>query len=149
MDLELAAATAPTQVVEVSIHQSSVEQSPAIDAGQAPTMDNVITMPLCAQLITCAHAPPLGVTSNQLLLSIAITPAHLLVTGPSFPPVTQGPISMLPCAPIAFSGVPGMPVVPPAPYSAIQSTTSAVQCHAHGWSATQRRITAYDRHTVV
>ena len=37
VDQELAAATASTQVVEVPIHQSSVEQSPAIDGGPAPT----------------------------------------------------------------------------------------------------------------
>ena len=112
VDLELAAATAPTQVVEVSIHQSSVEESPAIDVGQAPTMDNVITVPLCTQLIASAHAPPLGVTSNQLLLCSASTPAPLVVTGPSFPPVMQGPINMRPGAPIAFSVAPGMPVAP-------------------------------------
>ena len=63
VDLELAAATAPTHVVEVSIHQIWVQESPAIVAGQAPTMDIVTTMPLCTQLITCAHAPPLGVSS--------------------------------------------------------------------------------------
>ena len=58
VDLDLAAATAPTQVF---VHQSSVEESPTIVAGQAPTMDIVTTVPLCAKLITCAHAPPLGV----------------------------------------------------------------------------------------
>ena len=110
-------------------------------------MDNVITMPLCAQLITCAHAPPLGVTSNQLLLSSASTPAHLLVTGPSFPPATQGPISMLPGAPIALSGAPGMPVVPPAPYSAIQSAASTVQHHAQRWSAASAMHSARTPHS--
>ena len=118
VDLELAAATAPTQVVEVSIHQSLVKESPAIVAGQAPTMDIVTTMPLCAQLITCIHAPPLRVTSNQLLLSSTSTTTPLIVAAPSFPPVTQGPISMLPGAPISLSGEPGMPVALPAPYRA-------------------------------
>ena len=45
VDLELDAATAPTQVVEVSINQSSVKESPAIVAGQALTMD-IVTVPL-------------------------------------------------------------------------------------------------------
>ena len=116
MDLDLAAVTAPAQVVEILVNQESVEEPPAIDMGQAPTMDNVIPVPQCAALITCAHAPPLASRSNQLLLSTARTTAPLLVTEPSFPPVTQGPISMLPCMPIAFSGVPGAPVAPPAPY---------------------------------
>ena len=120
VDLELSAATVPTQVVEVSIHQSSVEEFPAIVAGQALTMD-IVTVPLCAQLITCAHAPPLGVTSNQLLLSS--TTAPLLISGPSFLPVTQGPISMLPGTRISFSGVLGMPVALPTPYSAIHSAS--------------------------
>ena len=80
VDLELAAATSSTRVVVVSVHQSSVEESPAIDAGQAPTMDNVITMLLCAQLIIYVHAS-LVVTSNQLLLTSAGTTAPLLVMG--------------------------------------------------------------------
>ena len=79
VDLDLAAVTAPTQVVEVSVHQGLVEEPPAIDVGQAPTMDNVIPAPLCAALITCAHAPPLASTSNQLLLTSAGTAAPLLV----------------------------------------------------------------------
>ena len=54
MDLDLAAVTAPTQVVEVSVHQGSVEEPPAIDAGQTPTIYNMIPVPLCATLITCA-----------------------------------------------------------------------------------------------
>ena len=46
VDLELAAATAPTQVVEVSVHaEGSVEEPPAIKVSQAPTMDNVIPAP--------------------------------------------------------------------------------------------------------
>ena len=81
VDLELAAATAPSQVVEVSIYQGLVEEPPAIVEGQAPIMDVVTTVPLCAQLITSAHAPPLGVTSNQLLLSRTSTTAPLLVAG--------------------------------------------------------------------
>ena len=70
VDLELAAVTDPTQVVEVSVHS--------------------------------VHSP-------------------LLVTGPSFPPRTQGPISMIPGAPIAFSGAPGAAVAKPAQYSTKQS----------------------------
>ena len=46
VDLELAAASAPTEVVEVSIHESSVRE-PAIMTGQAPTLDIVSTVPLC------------------------------------------------------------------------------------------------------
>ena len=129
VDLELAVATAPTQVVQVSIHQSSVKESPAIDAGQAPTMVNVITVPQFAQLITYAHAPPLGITSNQLLLSSASTTAPLLVTGPTFPPVRRGPISMLPGAPIARNASSAARAVqhqtecqsPALPYSAMHS----------------------------
>ena len=81
-------------------------------------LKRAISVPLCAQLITCVHAPPLVITSNQLLLTSAGITAPLLVTGPSFPPVTQGPISMLPGTPIAFSGAPGAPVGLPAPYNA-------------------------------
>ena len=116
--------TAPTQVVEVLVHQGSVEE-PAIDAVLAPTMDNVITVPLCAELLTCAHLPPLASTSNQLLLTSAGTAAPLLVTGPSFPPIMQGPISMLPGTSIASSGAPRAPVAPQsagAPHSATLQT---------------------------
>ena len=63
-------------------------------------------------------ARPLALTSNQLLLTSTSAAAPLLVIGPSFPPRMQGPISMLPGAPIGFSGA---PVAPPAPYSAKQS----------------------------
>ena len=118
VDLDSAAVTAPAQVIEVSV-QGSVEGLPTIDAGQAMTKDNVIPVPLCATLITCANAPPLALTSNQLLLTSTSAATPLLVIGPSFPPRMQGPISMLPGAPIAFSGA---PVAPPAPYHAIQST---------------------------
>ena len=78
---------------------------------RAPTMDIVSTVPICGILISGVHASPLVVTANQ-------TTAPLLVAGPSFPPVTQGQISMLPGAPISLTGAPGMP---PALYSAIQS----------------------------
>ena len=121
VDLHLATVTAPAPVVDVSVHQESVRESTAIEASQAPTMDNVIPAQLCAALITCVHAPSLASTSNQLLLASAGTAAGLFVTGPSFQAVMQGPISMLPAAPIAFSGGPGAPVALPAPYSAIQS----------------------------
>ena len=83
-------------------------------------MDIVTTVPLCAQLITCAYASPLGVTYNQMLVSSASTPAPLFVAGPSFPPVTQGPISMLPGPPISLQWAPGML---PAPYRAIESVS--------------------------
>ena len=51
VDLELAAATAPTEVVTVSVHQSLVEEPPAIVEGQAPTMDIVgmQVLQVCAQ----------------------------------------------------------------------------------------------------
>ena len=134
VDLELAAATAPTQAVEVSIHQSFAEE-PAITTCRAPTMDIVSTVPLCGVLISGAHASPLVVTANQ-------TTAPLLVAGPSFPPVMQGPINMLPGAPISLTGAPGML---PALYSAIQSARAppalynAMQSAAH--SAALQRIT--------
>ena len=79
---------------------------------RAPTMDIVSTVPLCGILISGAHASPLVVTANQ-------TTAPLLIAGPSFPPVTQRQISMLPGAPISLTGAPGMP---PALYSATEST---------------------------
>ena len=60
VDLDSATVTAHSQVIEVSVHQGSVEAPPAIDAGQALTMDNVIPTPQCATLITCAHTPPLA-----------------------------------------------------------------------------------------
>ena len=82
---------------------------------RAPTMDIVSTVPLCGVLISGAHASPLVVTANQ-------TTAPLLVAGPSFPPVTQGQISMLPGASISLTGAPGMP---PALYSAIQSARAS------------------------
>ena len=106
--------TAPAQVIEVSV-QGSVEALPAIGVGQALIMDNVIPAPLCATYITCAYAPPLASTSDRLLLISTSAAAPLLVAGPCFPPRTQGPIGMLPGAPIVF---PGTPVAPPAPYSA-------------------------------
>ena len=50
VDLDLAAVTAPTQVVEVSVHQGSFEEPPTIDAGQAQTTYNMIPALLCAML---------------------------------------------------------------------------------------------------
>ena len=58
---------------------------------------------------------PLASTSSQLILTSTSAAALLLVMGPSFPPRKQGPISMLPGVPVAFSGAPG---APPAPYRA-------------------------------
>ena len=116
VDLEFSAVTAPAQVIAVSIHQGSVKALPAIDVGQPRTMDNVIPVPLCPILITSAL--PQASTSNQLHHTSIGTAALLLVMGPSFPPRTQGPITMLPGVPIAFSGVPGAPVAPPATYRA-------------------------------
>ena len=112
MDLELAAVTAPTQAVEVSIHQSFVEE-PAIMTCRAPTMDIVSTVPLCSVLISGAHASPLVVTANQ-------TTAPLLIAGPSFPPVTQGPISMPGMPPALYSAIQSARA-PPAVYNAMQS----------------------------
>ena len=80
VDPDSAAVTALAQVIKASV-QGSVEAPPTIDAGQAPTMDNVIPAPLCATLITCAHAPPLASTSNQLLLTSTSAAAPLLVAG--------------------------------------------------------------------
>ena len=100
---------------------------------------------------TCVHAPRLAPTSNQLLCTGTGTPAPLLITGPSFPPVTQGPISMFPSASISLSRAPGMPVELPAWYSAIQSASALPapytalerhQRHAERWSTTQHCITS-------
>ena len=56
VDLVLPAETAPAQVTEVSVLRS-VEAPPAIDVGQALTMDNVIPTLLCATYINvCACA---------------------------------------------------------------------------------------------
>ena len=138
VDLELAAATAPTQVVEVSIHQSLVEEPPAIVEGQASTMDIVTSMRLCAQLITCAHAPHLGIKSNQMLLSSTSTPAPFLVAGTSFPPVMQGSISMLLGAPISLKGCQECRKCCTVPYRAPLRCQRHIQC----WSAMQRRAVA-------
>ena len=54
VDLELAAVTAPAQVIEASVPSGSVGVLPTIDAGHAPTLDNVIPVLLCATLITCS-----------------------------------------------------------------------------------------------
>ena len=143
VDLVLTAVTAPAQVIEASVPPGLVETPPAIDAGQASTMDNVTPAPLCPTLITCAHAPPLSSTSNQLLFSSTGTAAPLLVMGPSSPTSMQGPISMLLGAPIAFSGVPRAPGGPPAPYSAIQSVGEPPAPYGAMRSAAERHITAY------
>ena len=72
------------------------------------SLDNLVPVPQCSTLITCAHAPPLSPTSNQLLLAHSTSAAApVLVTGPSFLPETQAPISMLQGVPIAFSAAPG------------------------------------------
>ena len=60
---------------------------------------------------------PLHPIGCSLLVSTSAA-VTLLVAGPSFPPRMQGPISMLPSMPIAFSGAPEEPVPPPAPYRA-------------------------------
>ena len=95
-------------------------------------MDNVIPAPLCAQLITCAHVPPLASTSNQLLLTSAGTAAPLLVTEPSFPPVSKDQsacaYSFLRCAWSASSAASAIQHhterrAPPMPYGAMQSAT--------------------------
>ena len=129
VDLELAAATAGSR----SLYPSEFGQEGSRHCCRSgPDLNILTSMPLCAQLITCAHAPPLGISSNQLLLSSTSTTAPLLTAGPRFPPVTQGPISMPLGAPISFSVAPGMPGAPPAPCRALK-----------------RRISAYDRHAVV
>ena len=94
VDLDSAAVIAPAQFQEVSV-QDPVEEPPAIDAGQAPTMDNLVPTPQCATFITCAHALPLASKCNHLLLASTSKVAPLLLTGPSFPPGTRAPISML------------------------------------------------------
>ena len=56
-------------------------------------MDNLVSAPQCATLLTCTHAPPLGPTfSAPLLAHITSAAAHLLVPGSSFPPGTLAPI---------------------------------------------------------
>ena len=69
VDLELAAASAPTQVAEVSIHESSVVE-PAIMTGQAPTMDIVSTVPLYAGFwfrhqLPCSFQGPASLLSRK------------------------------------------------------------------------------------
>ena len=69
----------------------------------------------------------------------ASTAAPLLTAGPSFPPRKQGPISMLLGAPVVFSGA---PVVPPAPYGAIQSAGALPAPYSAMQSARVPQITA-------
>ena len=69
IDLHSSAVTGLSQDIEVSVHQGPVEVLPAIDAGQAPTMDNFVPGLQCATLITCMYATPLASTSNQLFLA--------------------------------------------------------------------------------
>ena len=61
VDIDFAAVTAHSQVMELSVHQGPFEAPPSIDAGQALTMDNLVPTPQFATLITS--------TSNQLLLA--------------------------------------------------------------------------------
>ena len=52
VDLDSAAVTAHSQVIEVSFHQGPVEATSAIlDAGQVLTMKNLVPAPKCATLI--------------------------------------------------------------------------------------------------
>ena len=51
VDLDSAAETVHSQVIEVSVHQGRVEALPAIDAGRAPTMDNLVPAPQCVTLM--------------------------------------------------------------------------------------------------
>ena len=95
---------------------------PAIDAGQALTMDSVIPAPLCATYKTCAHATPVGSSSNQLLLISASTVVPLLVAGPSFLPRMQGTNKDAPrCTYDTLLRWARGAVAPPAPYDAMQS----------------------------
>ena len=77
VDLDSAAVIAPAQFQEVSV-QDPVEEPPAIDAGQAPTMDNLVPTPQCATFIMCAHALPLASKCNHLLLASTSKVAPLL-----------------------------------------------------------------------
>ena len=61
---------------------------------------------------------------------MSIRPVGLVVMGPSFPPRMQGPISMLPGAPVAFLGGPGMKVAPPLPYKADRALLAPYGSHA-------------------
>ena len=90
-------------------------------------MDIVSTVPLCGVLISGVHASPLGMTANQ-------TSAPLLVAGPSFPPVTQGPIDMLPGVSISHSGTPGMQIATSGLYSSIQSVSAPPALYNGGYS---------------
>ena len=103
----------------MSVHQRTVEALPAIDADQAAIMDSLVPAPQCATLFMCAHVQILVYTSNLLLLAHSTSAAApLLFPGPSFPPGTRAPVSMVPGVPTVFSGASG---APPAPYSAMQS----------------------------
>ena len=90
-------------------------------------MDNVIPVPPCGTLITCAHALRLASTSNQLLCTGTGTPAPLLITGPSLPPECGTNQHAPRCSYCLLRGTRSAsslqsPRAPPAPYSAMQST---------------------------
>ena len=109
VDLDSVNVGAISQVVEVSVHQGPVEaMSAMIEADQAWTMDNLVSAPQCATLLlmfarvrhTLRHS--LHTVQVQQRLGSACL-------GPSFPPGIRAPISMLPGAPIVFSGMPPAP----------------------------------------
>ena len=61
VDLDSVNVGAISQVVEVSVHQGPVEaMSAMIEADQARTMDNLVSVPQCATLLMFAHASHLA-----------------------------------------------------------------------------------------
>ena len=106
VDLDSVNVKAHSHFVEASVHQGPVDATSAlVESGQAPTMDNLVSAQQCTTLLMCTHAPPLSSTFSALLLEHPTSVAGpLLVSGPSFLPGTRPPISMLPSAPLVFSG---------------------------------------------
>ena len=81
-------------------------------------------VPNISRQITKPITFPNGLTAPAGQYTVNITPSSTNERGISFPPIppiTQGPISLLPGSPTSLSGAPGMQ---PEPNSAIQSASA-------------------------
>ena len=106
VDLDSVNVGALFQLVEVLFHQGPVEATfTIVEVGQAPTMDNLVSAPQWATLLTSLE-PPLGSTFSALLIAYTTSAAPLLVPGPSFPPEFKHQSAVLLGVPIVFSGAP-------------------------------------------